>query len=224
LADLEALRTGLGIDSMAVIGWSGLGMEMFVYAMRHPERVSGLVQVAPVAARDEPHNATAYATRAERIDTAAQRVLRERRAQGEFTADSATYCRELGTLTSPANFADPAFAAAVPDPCRFPNEYPDSLGQLFTSLLGSFAGYDWREAARTLPIRRLVIHGRQDAFPLEGSREWVPAGSSARLLVIDSAGHFPFVERPDVFFPAVDAFLRGGWPADATAPAVGSSE
>ena len=217
--DLEALRAGLGIDSMAIIGWSGLGMEMFVYAMRHPERVSGLVQVAPVAARDEPHNALAYATRAERIDTTARRRLEERRARGDFQGDPAAYCRESGAIGSPANFADPAFAAAVPDPCRFPNEYADSLGALFTSLLGSFAGYDWRDAAADLPIRRLVIHGLQDAFPLEGSREWVPPGSNARLLVIDNAGHFPFVERSDVFFPAVEAFLRGDWPAGATMPA-----
>jgi pimeloyl-ACP methyl ester carboxylesterase len=32
--------------------------------------------------------------------------------------------------------------------------------------------------------------------------------------VIDDAGHFPFLERPDVFFQAVETFLRGSWPRD----------
>jgi pimeloyl-ACP methyl ester carboxylesterase len=36
--------------------------------------------------------------------------------------------------------------------------------------------------------------------------------------VIDGAGHFPFVERPEVFFPAIESFLRGNWPPGATVP------
>jgi hypothetical protein len=35
------------------------------------------------------------------------------------------------------------------------------------------------------------------------------------LLVIEQSGHFPFVERPDVFFPAATAFLKGEWPPAA---------
>jgi len=38
---------------------------------------------------------------------------------------------------------------------------------------------------------------------------------NARLLVIPGAGHLAQEERPDIFFPAVEIFLRGGWPADA---------
>lgn len=212
IADLEAVRTSLDIDSMVLIGWSGLGMEMAVYTMRHPDRVIGLVQVAPVAARDEPHNARAYATRVARTDTVALDVLSARRERGEFANDPAGYCRALNEITGPASFADPTFRDSIPDPCRFPNEYPDSLGPLFEALLGSFQGYDWRTEIARVDVRRLVIHGAQDAFPVAGSREWVPPGSNARLLVIDRAGHFPFVERPDVFFPAVEAFLGGEWP------------
>lgn len=213
LADLDAIRRGLDIDSMVLIGWSGLGMEMAVYTLRHPERVIGLVQVAPVAARDEPHNARAYAARAERTDTAALRSVRERAREGGFDDDPGAYCRALWQITGPVNFADPSFMERVPDVCHHPNEHPDSLGQLFRALLGSFAGYDWRDAVVGLPVRRLVIHGAADAFPLEGSREWVPVASDAHLLVLERAGHFPFLERADAFFPAVDAFLAGQWPA-----------
>lgn len=212
LADLEALRQALGIDSMMLIGWSGLGMEMAVYTIRHPARVMRLVQVAPVAARDQPHNPVAYQTRAERIDPAAVRDLERRRASGEFAGAPADYCRALSDLTLPASFADSTHRGEVPDTCRFPNEYPDSLAPLFQSLLGSFAGYDWRDQIAGLTVPRLVIHGALDAFPVEGSREWVPPGSNARLMVISNAGHFPFLERPDLFFSAVDAFLEGRWP------------
>jgi len=218
VADVEALRRALGIDSMAIIGWSGPGMEMAVYAMRHPERVTRLVQVAPVAARDEPHNPRAYEIRAERTDSAALAELRARRDAGEFADDPAAHCRALWEVIGPVNFADPRRMAEVPDVCRYPNEYPDSLNLVFGPLLESFQGYDWREEIAELDVPRLVIHGLADAFPVEGSREWVPPGSDARLLVIEDAGHFPFLERPLVFFPAVEAFLRGEWPEGAEAP------
>lgn len=48
IEDLDQLREALGIERMALIGWSGLGMEMAVYAIRHPDRVTRLVQVSPV--------------------------------------------------------------------------------------------------------------------------------------------------------------------------------
>lgn len=112
-------------------------------------------------------------------------------------------------IASRASFADPSAARRHPDACEHPNELPDSLNQLFGALLRSFQGYDWRDSIRALDVPRLVIHGRGDAFPLEGSQEWVPPGSNARLVAIDSAGHFPYLERPEEFFPVVDSFLRG---------------
>jgi pimeloyl-ACP methyl ester carboxylesterase len=52
---------------------------------------------------------------------------------------------------------------------------------------------------------------------MAGSREWVAGNPNARLLVIDNVGHFPHVEKPDIYFPAVEKFLSGGWPEGAVA-------
>ncbi len=35
---------------------------------------------------------------------------------------------------------------------------------------------------------------------------------AARLLKIPDSGHLPFVEQPDIFYPAVEQFLNGEWP------------
>lgn len=216
IADLEALRRELGIDSMAIIGWSGMGMETAVYAMRHPERVTRLVQVAPVAPRNRPHNLAAYEARARRVDTEALDSVRARAAEGAFDSP-ADACRAMAEVTRPANFADTVNMASAPDVCVYPNEMPDSLAPLFQALLGSFGDYDWRDSLGSIDSPRLVIHGAADAFPVEGSREWVAGRPNGRLLVLEEAGHFPFLERADAFFPAVDTFLRGDWPAEAEA-------
>jgi proline iminopeptidase len=215
ISDVEAIRNGLGIERMALIGWSGLGMEMVVYAMRHPDRVTRIVQVAPVAPRNTPHNERAYAERASRIDQEAAARLEERRAAGEFAEDPSGFCRAQAALNRVASFADPERAGEVPDVCGYPNEWADNLGPLFRALMGSFGDYDWRAELGSLEVPRLVIHGADDAFPVEGSREWVEGHSNARLIVLEDAGHFPFIERPDAFFPAVDAFLGGEWPPEA---------
>jgi proline iminopeptidase len=215
ISDVEAIRSALGIERMALIGWSGLGMEMVVYAMRHPDRVTRIVQVAPVAPRNSPHNERAYAERASRIDEEALARLEDRKAAGEFADDPAGYCRARTELTRVASFAHPERASEVPDVCGYPNEWSENLEPLFRALLGSFGEYDWRDEIASLEVPRLVIHGSADAFPIEGSREWVQGHPSARLIVLEDAGHFPFVERPDAFFPAVDAFLDGEWPPEA---------
>ena len=155
--------------------------------------------------------------RESRIGQDALARLEERAAAGEFEHDPAGYCRARAAITRVANFADPLRAAEVPDVCGYPNERAENLGPLFRALLGSFGDYDWRDELEALDVPRLVIHGADDAFPVEGSREWVAGHANDRLLVLEDAGHFPFIERPDAFFPAVDAFLDGEWPPEAVA-------
>ena len=215
ILDLEQLRAGLNIEKMALLGWSGLGMEMAVYAMRHPDRVSRLVQVAAVPPSRGLMAGAGGDRRDERTDRKAVAELERRFQAGEFDADPAGFCRRYQTLTLPANFADPARAAAVPDVCEQENEWPRNLWPYFGVLLGSFGDYDWRPQLAGLQIPRLVIHGREDGIPLAGARAWAGGYPNARLLILSPAGHFPFLEQPDAFFPAVERFLSGEWPEGA---------
>lgn len=213
IADLEQLRAGLGIERMALIGWSGLGMETVQYALRHPDRVTRIVQVAPIP----PSKALMDAhgdRRSERVDGAAMAALERRIADGDFEDDPRELCERYQELTLPSSFANPAHAARVPDPCRFENEWPANLWPYFGALLPSFGAWDLTAEMRDLAIPRLVIHGREDGIPLAGAEAWAASGN-ARLLVLSPAGHFPFLERPAEFFPAVDRFLDGEWPEGA---------
>lgn len=200
---------------MALIGWSGLGMELAVYTLRHPERVSRLVQVSPVPPSRAPHTDRALAERRARMDSAARAGFLERREAGAFEGRPEAECRAQERVTGPINFHDPVRRGRVPDVCVYPNEWPSNLGPFFQALLASFGDYDWREQLAERDVPRLVIHGADDPFPVEGSREWVAGHPAARIMVLERAGHWPFVERAEAFFPAVDRFLAGGWPEGA---------
>lgn len=208
LLDLETVRQAVGAERVALIGWSGGGMELFVYTLRNPERVTRLVQLAPVAPRFEPYGPMMMEDRARRTDSAALARLEARVAAGEFAGDPAAHCRAEREVSGPALFADPAMARLAPDVCVHPNEAPARLAVYFGALFRSIAGFDWRDSLPRVTVPRLVIHGERDNIPLEGNREWVEGQPRARLLVIEGAGHWPHYERPAETLAAIDAFLR----------------
>lgn len=61
-----------------------------------------------------------------------------------------------------------------------------------------------------------------DVFPPESARAWAAALPNARMLLLDGVGHFPYLEAPDRFGAAVDAFMAGAWPPGAIAAVAGS--
>lgn len=213
IADVEAVRGAVGAERVDLIGWSGLGMELWAYALRHPERVRRIVQLAPIPPRQEPWIGRMVADRAVRLDSAALEDFGARVAAGAFTDDPEGRCQESNRIEWAATFADPARVDEAPDVCKLPNEWGQNLGPYFDALLGSFGAYDWRPSLDSVPVPRLVIHGAQDNIPLEGNMEWVEGRPEARILVVEGAGHWPHYERPEEVLRAIDAFLGGEWPA-----------
>jgi pimeloyl-ACP methyl ester carboxylesterase len=128
LIDLETVRAAVGARKIALIGWSGAGMETFVYTLRNPGRVSRLVQLAPVGPRLAPYGEQMLADRQKRTDVTAQAALREQRKTGDFKNDPASECRADAAVTLPPLFFDRSKVRLIPDVCVYPNEYPDALG------------------------------------------------------------------------------------------------
>ena len=82
----------------------------------------------------------------------------------------------------------------------------------------SLGEFDWREPLKRVTAPVLVLHGAREVIPVSAAAEWSAAFPDARLLLLEGAGHFPYVEAPEAFFPAVDTFLQGRWPAEAQSP------
>ncbi|HET7038420.1 MAG TPA: alpha/beta hydrolase [Gemmatimonadales bacterium] len=213
LLDLETVRRAVGAERVALIGWSGAGMETFVYALRHPERVARLVQLAPVAPRLEPYGTAMMEDRRRRTDTVALAALEARRSEYQGRPDA--WCRDRTALTRLALLADPAHFPATPDVCGYANEQAPRLDGYFAALFRSIVGYDYRDSLTAVGIPRLIIHGAEDNTPLDGNREWAAGQPSARLVVIEGAGHWPHYEQAERTLGAIETFLRGEWPATA---------
>jgi pimeloyl-ACP methyl ester carboxylesterase len=215
LGDLDAVRQAVGAEKVALIGWSGGGMETFVYALRNPGRVTRLVQLAPVGARAQPYTDEMGADRERRMDAAANAALQAQIAQGTFAGDPAGQCRAENAVFSPALMADPAKAALLPDVCASPNEQPPAIGEYFGALWPAISSFDWRASLDEVTIPRLVVYPLQDNIPRAGVEEWVRGQANARIVYLDGSGHFPHYEQPQATIAAIARFLAGEWPDGA---------
>lgn len=66
--------------------------------------------------------------------------------------------------------------------------------------------YDLTESLTRLQCPTLIIHGVADPMPMVTAERLKALIPSAQLVKIEQSGHFPFVERPDEFFRAIENF------------------
>jgi proline iminopeptidase len=217
--DLDAVRQHLGLERVTLVGHSwGAGIAA-LYAMRHPDRVSRIVLVGPMPLRRSELDRSFAEIRTSRSPEEAERLLAARDA-ARADPGNADACRRFYALWFRPFFADPAdmtksrgdFCAGSPEALR---NAALGVGRHTMASLGDF---DWRDPLKRVSAPVLVLHGSRDPIPVSAAKEWAAAFPNARLLLLEDVGHFPYVEAPESFFPAVDAFLAGDWPKGAQSP------
>ena len=197
--DLGALRRALGIRQWDVLGHSWGGGIAMLGVSRDLAGTRRLVTVDAVGPTSEwipilRRNALAKLrgearNRLERID------------EDLLTSSDPEIHAEQTQAIYPAWFMDDEM------PSRF--ALPRKLNPTGSAVLARLRAqhYDWRRALGNISVPVLVVHGELDPLPVETSTQVASAIPSARHVVIPAAGHMPFWEAPDVFFPAVEQFL-----------------
>ncbi len=62
---------------------------------------------------------------------------------------------------------------------------------------------------RAVTTPTLIMPGEQDrAIPLWAQKKMLDVFPNSRWLLIPECGHVAYLERPDVFFPTLKAFMR----------------
>jgi pimeloyl-ACP methyl ester carboxylesterase len=142
--------------------------------------------------------------------------LEEMRREGLDRSDPVAYCRAwFNYFLLPAQMGEVDAAARFPldDVASFPNEWPShALTLYFEHIIPKMRDWDFRPHLQNLRMPVLVMQGTDDLVPVQASREWAESCLDSRFLKIEGAGHHPYLERPQEFFPAADGFLRGEWP------------
>lgn len=217
--DLEAVRRHFGMERMTLLAHSFAPLLAASYARTYPERVERMIFLGGLGPRRE--DAIVFArTRAQQRDSAQARRWQDivRRFRTGTPQEAVEACRENTRLMHDIVVAQ-GWPRPGGTPCNAPAEAVlygfRHTGQILPRRLGA---YDFTRELADLRAPLLVITGDRDETPVPSHRAWAAAVPNGRLLVISGGGHYPHVERPDVFYPAVDAFMAGGWPEGAVDP------
>jgi proline iminopeptidase len=218
IADLEAVRRHFGIERMNLFGNSWGGLLVAAYASAHPERVERLILHSPapptfgqmMEMSESMTNRFRRRYSPEEMSRLSEAFDPERHAAAE---NPLAMCQDWARMVLSVMAVDQeALTRFRGDLCAGGDAAIRQQQIVNRHVWNSLGQFDLRKRARSVTAQTLVIHGEGDNIPLAGSRDWAAAMPNARLLVIEGAGHTSHVERPDVFFPAVERFVAGEWP------------
>ena len=216
VADLEAVRSFFKLERMTLLGNSWGGMLVAYYAAAHPERVERMILHSP----GEPTRAFAVEAVEEMQSRMDNRYTPAERKRYGFVSDPRNWvraedpravCREFYTLLLPIYVSKPeSMKSFKGDVCAGPIEAVRYQQVVNTYIMNSLGDWDLLPSLGVVKAPVLVIHGEADPIPVESSEAWARAFPNAELLLVEGAGHLPQVERPEIFFDAVETFLKGG--------------
>jgi len=211
LADTEDLLAALELERVALLGWSYYGAVMARYAFSHPEQVSQLALLGPLAPRAQPHWNQYLENLSRSLDMQALADLEKQRRAGLRTADPVAWCKAHTRLFLRVYVSnDAALAQMRSCPCVEPNLDPEVVNKQTLRVIEGMALYDWRDEMRGMSTPTLILHGDRDAVPIAGSHEWLEVLADARLEVLHGRAHMPWLEQPEDFFGPLDQFLARG--------------
>jgi proline iminopeptidase len=203
--DLDRVIGELRLDPVTIVGYSWGGLLAVLYSI---EAAAGRTRHRPVRlVLIDP----APVTRAYREDFEREFLRRQSEAAvGKLRADLASsglrerdpdaYRQRAFELSVAGYFADPAATHDL-TPFRV-------TGRVQQSVWESLGDYNLLAPGQldSIVVPTLIVHGRQDPIPLASS-EAAANAMGAKLVVIENAGHVPYVEQPQALFTAVRDFL-----------------
>jgi proline iminopeptidase len=217
VADIEALRAGLGLGRVHLLGVSWGSALAVLYAKEHPEHVNR-VAVFPMRVRQNPDIPAVPGPLAPNLDRAQEQRARELRNAWATASDLATVCTEYWRLQERSMFARPERAAVMRGSfCDEPADVLRHTWEVSDARMRSLGDFDLRPTLHLIQAPTLIVKGTLTTMYHAWTEEWARALRNGRMLWIDDAGLLPWIEQPKKIFPALREFLKGGWPTDAKA-------
>jgi len=193
---LAAFMSSQGVERAALVGHSMGGEVALRLALRHPERVSGLVLVAPSAL-------------IQRRRAPLERYCLGLPILGPLLVRGAVLNRRFAarSLREGYHLADRVTSDAVEG-----YHLPARLAGSARTLLAVLRAADFGASAPRLPEiehRSLIVWGENDPWvPVSHATQLAKRLKNSRLVVFPECGHLPHEEHPDQFHDLILPFLR----------------
>jgi proline iminopeptidase len=214
VADLDAVRRQFGLARVTLVAHSYGPLLAATYAIAHPDVVRRMVFFGPVPPRRGTFWTRFAQSLATKLDSSAKlRMAAANRLLSDTTIDAQQACRRYWAEAMRPRLAetDRTLPLIKSDLCASaPAGIRYGLRTTNRIVMASYGDWDIRAALRKVPAPTLIVHGEEESIPMDLVEEWVSALPHARLMRVPRAAHFTYAERPDLVWPAVEAFLREG--------------
>lgn len=197
--DLEALREHLGLDAFSLAGHSHGGFVALKYALAYPERLDRLLVLnSGTFVRDLDSD---WLKTREGYEAAQARLA----ATDMTLAPDELHAEFIRTLVPVVHFYDYEPVRQTVEELLTRTTFS---AEPFWEFERELAAFDIQNLVAEIRTRTLVVIGDDDLPDLrEGSNILHKRIPRAQLFVVPGCGHWPAIERPDLFFPAVLRFL-----------------
>jgi proline iminopeptidase len=211
ISDLDAVRRYFHLARFTLVAHSYGPLLAATYALAHPDAVKRMVFFNPVPPRRGDFWQRFGKTMNTRLDSAQRKQLAEIQKRLDDPASGILEdCRAFWKIALRPRLADPdsSLRRLKSDLCAS-DPVGIRYGLTVTSrlVMASYGDWDLRSQLKTLQTPTLVVHGEEDAIPMDLVQEWATAMPHAQLLRVPNAAHFSYVEQPQIVWPAVEKFL-----------------
>ncbi len=204
IEDIEALRQKLGLNSIHLMGHSWGGIVAMHYAVNYPQNLSSLILCNSMPASPdfdeqlgknfqqtfERQNMEDLEPLQKKIDAGNRDIaVQERYVQLHFRP-SFYDTSDVNKLQ--LNLSDSFFKTEELLPYLASHEEPRSL----------------IPELKSVHVPALIIRGEIEVIPVESDRKLEEILKNGKLISIDKAGHFPFVEKPEEFTELIINFVK----------------
>jgi len=199
--DLDHLRRALGIDRWVPLGHSYGGLLAQCYAMKHPERIAGLVLVC--ASTGLP-------------------LVESSSRDGEFISRQEREKMDQIRGTPGLSMAQIVYNIHLNGDWKRQNYYKPTREQIaqgvlygwvhdnnFNGIMSRSAnGVDLTGCFAQCPIATLIVEGKWDmSWGEDKPGQFHRNHPNARLVVFEESAHSPFEDEPDRFFDTLEEFI-----------------
>jgi len=202
--DIEQLRQSLGLDRIHLMGHSWGGLLAMHYAIEYPQNLRSLVLLNSMSASSAiwQEEERVLAQRITAADSVERQTIRETDAYARRDPEAIA---RLLRLSFRLQFRD---TARVNDLHVYvPLDYSERSRQ-FGFMMVDLMDFDLHEDLAAVTVPALILYGSHEpAATLSGPllERQLP---NSELVILDEAGHFPFIEQPEAFIDAVSGFLK----------------